>query len=86
MDFIHLYEIEQRNLLKLSGVEKGLRGRDNGGYITNVQCKANWNCHYESLLYNKYIPTKNIKIKQEEHKKERPCKYKQSESNMYLIY
>jgi hypothetical protein len=26
-----------------------------GGDVTNVQCKSNWNCHYESSLYNEFI-------------------------------
>jgi hypothetical protein len=29
--------------IALSGWE-GLRGRDDGGYVNNVQCKSNWNC------------------------------------------
>jgi hypothetical protein len=32
---------------------KGLRRRDNGGNLTNVQCKSNLNSHYKSPLYNK---------------------------------
>jgi hypothetical protein len=48
--------------------ERGLRGRDNGGNVTNIQRKSNWNCHYESTLYNEYILIKiylkiRIKIK-----------------------
>jgi hypothetical protein len=31
----------------LSREGMGLRGRNNGGNITNVQYKSNWNCHYE---------------------------------------
>jgi hypothetical protein len=31
----------------LSGVGRGLMGRDDGGSVTNVQYKSNWNCHYE---------------------------------------
>jgi hypothetical protein len=30
-------------------------GRDGGSDPTNVQCKAIWNCHNESPLYNEYI-------------------------------
>jgi hypothetical protein len=30
-------------------------GRDGGSDLTNVQCKAIWNCHNESLVYNEYI-------------------------------
>jgi hypothetical protein len=37
MDFIYLYETELRNLaIALSGVGRRLRGRDDGGYVTNV--------------------------------------------------
>jgi hypothetical protein len=45
IDFIYLYEIEQATVL--SGVRRGLRRRDNGGELTNVQYKLIWNCHYE---------------------------------------
>jgi hypothetical protein len=34
---------------------------DDGGNGTNVQCKSNQNCHYESQLYNKYILIKIYK-------------------------
>jgi hypothetical protein len=27
---------------------EGVEGRDNGGDVTNVQCKSNQNCHDES--------------------------------------
>jgi hypothetical protein len=49
-DFIYLYEIELKKPLAiaLSGVGRGLRGRDNGDNINNVQYKSNWNSHYES--------------------------------------
>jgi hypothetical protein len=47
-----------------SGVGKGLRGRDNGGDLTNVQYKPIWNCDNESPLYNESILIKLIlKIK-----------------------
>jgi hypothetical protein len=39
----------------LSGVGRGLREVHVGGELTNVQCKAIWNCHNESLLYNEYM-------------------------------
>jgi hypothetical protein len=32
-----------------------LRGIGDGDDVTNVQNKSNWNCHYESSPYNKYI-------------------------------
>jgi hypothetical protein len=34
--------------IALSGLGRGSRGEDSGGYLTNVQCKAIWNCHNES--------------------------------------
>jgi hypothetical protein len=39
----------------LSGVRRGLTEGGSGGYLTNVQCKAIWNCHNESFLYNEYV-------------------------------
>jgi hypothetical protein len=60
MDFIYLYETELKNLaVALSGVGKGLRGRDNGGNVNNVQYKSNRNCHYNPP-YNEYIQIKNL--------------------------
>jgi hypothetical protein len=38
----------KKPLIALSGVERGLRGRDEGSNVTYVQYKYNWNCHYES--------------------------------------
>jgi hypothetical protein len=52
------YEISC-NFFKWGG--EGLRGRDNEGITNNVQYKSNWNCHYESPLYNEYILIKIIK-------------------------
>jgi hypothetical protein len=47
--------------IALSGVGKELRGRDEGGNVTNVQCKSNRNCHYESPPpNNEYILIKNL--------------------------
>jgi hypothetical protein len=34
--------------IALSGVRRGLRGRDNGDNVNNVQYKSNRNCYYES--------------------------------------
>jgi hypothetical protein len=47
--------------IALSGIGKGLRQGDGRGDLTNIQCKAIWNCHNESPLYNEYIL---IKIKE----------------------
>jgi hypothetical protein len=41
--------------IALSVVGRGLRGRDDGDNVNNVQCKCNWNSHYEYSLYNEYI-------------------------------
>jgi hypothetical protein len=35
--------------IALSGAGMGLKGRGDGGDVTNVQYKSNWNCHCESL-------------------------------------
>jgi hypothetical protein len=43
---------KQTSAIPLSGVGRGLRGRDNGGNVSNVQYKSNWNCHCESPPYN----------------------------------
>jgi hypothetical protein len=40
-------------------VGRGLKGRDDGGNVNNVQYKSNWNCHYRSPLYNEYFLIKN---------------------------
>jgi hypothetical protein len=40
--------------------QRGLRRRYNGDDATNVQYKSNWNCHYESSLYNEYILIKDL--------------------------
>jgi hypothetical protein len=48
----------------LSGVGRGLRGRDDGSNVNNIQYKSNQNCHYESLLYNEYFLIK-IYLKKE---------------------
>jgi hypothetical protein len=56
MDFIYLYERELKTSCNCFGWGgEGLRGRDNGGNVNNVQCKSDWNCHFKSPLYNVYI-------------------------------
>jgi hypothetical protein len=42
-------------VIALSGVGRGLRGRDDGGNVTNVQYKSNQNCCYKTPLYHEYI-------------------------------
>jgi hypothetical protein len=61
---MHIQHITMKPLaIALSGVGRGLRGRFYGGELTNVQYNT-WNCHNESLLYNKYIlMKKNFKKK-----------------------
>jgi hypothetical protein len=39
---------------------EGVRRRDDGGNVNNVQYKSNQNCHCESSLYNEYIQIKII--------------------------
>jgi hypothetical protein len=34
--------------IALSGAGRGLRGRDGGSELTNIQYKPIWNCHNES--------------------------------------
>jgi hypothetical protein len=34
--------------IALSGAGRGLRRRDDGGVLINVQYKPNWNCQYAS--------------------------------------
>jgi hypothetical protein len=41
--------------IALSGVRRGLRGKEDGDNVNIVRCKSNLNCHYESPLYNEYI-------------------------------
>jgi hypothetical protein len=50
--------------IALSCVGRGLRGRGDGGGVTNVQYKHDWNCHYESLPCNEYFLIKKIIKKQ----------------------
>jgi hypothetical protein len=45
-------------VIPLSGAERVLWKEDGGGDLTNVQCKANQNCHNEYLLYKECILTK----------------------------
>jgi hypothetical protein len=44
-----------------------LRGAEDRGDVTNVQYKSNWNCDYESSLYNEYILIKIYKNKKREN-------------------
>jgi hypothetical protein len=53
MDFI--YRTKKPLAIALNGVERGRRGRDDGGNVHNIQYKSNQNCQYESSLYNEYI-------------------------------
>jgi hypothetical protein len=38
--------------ITLSGVGRGVKRRNDGDDVTNVQHKSNWNCHYKWSLYN----------------------------------
>jgi hypothetical protein len=42
-------------------VGQGLRGRDDGGNVNNVQYNSYWNYHYEYPPYNEYILIKIYK-------------------------
>jgi hypothetical protein len=55
VDGLHIRNRTKKPLaIALSGAGRGPRGRDIGGDLTNVQYKPIWDCHNESLLYNKY--------------------------------
>jgi hypothetical protein len=43
-----LYTYMKPLAIALSGVVRGLRERDDGGNVNNVQYKSNLNCHYKS--------------------------------------
>jgi hypothetical protein len=47
--------------IALSGAGMGLRGKDSGDDITNLQYKPIWNCHNEYHLYNEYSLNKKKK-------------------------
>jgi hypothetical protein len=55
--------------ISLSEVGKGLKGRNGGGDLIDVQYKPIWNCHSESPLYNEYILIKIKKRKIKNNKK-----------------
>jgi hypothetical protein len=38
--------------IALCGAGRGLRGRNDGDNVTNIQYKPNQKCHYEFPLYN----------------------------------
>jgi hypothetical protein len=46
-------------MIALNGVGRGLRGRDGGRDLTNVQCKPIQNYHNEFPLYKEYILIEN---------------------------
>jgi hypothetical protein len=49
--------------IAFSGVGRGLKERDNGGNVTNVQYKSNRNCHYETPLVSWVYPNKDLFFK-----------------------
>jgi hypothetical protein len=55
-----------RSMKQPLGVGRGLRGREDGGNVHNVQYKSNWNCYYESppTPYNEYILIKIYNTKE----------------------
>jgi hypothetical protein len=46
--------------IALSVMERGLKVGEGGGDLTNVKYKPNWNCYYESPMYNKCILIKTF--------------------------
>jgi hypothetical protein len=48
LDIIYLYEIKKNLVIDLNGTGGSWGGRINRDYVTSVQYKPNWNCHYES--------------------------------------
>jgi hypothetical protein len=48
--------------MALSGVGRGMRGRDDGGDLTNEQYNPIWKFHNELPLNTKCIPKKKISI------------------------
>jgi NADH:ubiquinone oxidoreductase subunit F (NADH-binding) len=57
--------MKQNRTMVLSETGRELRGRDGGGYLTNIKCKAIWNYHNESPLYHEYILIKKKKKEKE---------------------
>jgi hypothetical protein len=53
MYLIVFYKIEKKRKL--------LQFLLSGNNVTNVKYKPNRNCHYESSLYNEYIPRNNMR-------------------------
>jgi hypothetical protein len=61
--YIHTQNRTMKPLaIALSGVRRGLRGRDGGDNLTNVEYKSIGNYQNEFALYNEYMP---IKMKKE---------------------
>jgi hypothetical protein len=51
VDGLHIFILNRTKKLlaiALSGVGRGLSGRNDGGDVTNVQYRSNQKCHYES--------------------------------------
>jgi hypothetical protein len=64
VDGLHLLiwnRTKKPTIIAFSGVRRGLRERDNGGDLTNVQWKTIRNGHYKSALNNEYILIKKRK-------------------------
>jgi hypothetical protein len=47
--------------ITLNKAGREFRRRDSGENVTNIQCKPNWNCHYEFLSYNEQLLIKNLR-------------------------
>jgi hypothetical protein len=51
VDGLHIPKWDRTNkplAIALRGAGRGLRGRDDGSNVNNVQYASNQNCHYES--------------------------------------
>jgi hypothetical protein len=65
VDGLHLFirnRTKKSFAIVLSGVGKVLRERDERNDLTNTKYEHIWNFHYESPMYNVYMPIKKVKM------------------------
>jgi hypothetical protein len=55
VDELHMKKNNKPLAIALSGAGMGIKGRDEGCNVMNIQYMFNWNFHYEFPLYNEYI-------------------------------
>jgi hypothetical protein len=48
-------------------VGRGLKGKDNGGNVNNIQYKSDWNCHFRSPPCIIIYPNKNYNNKKQNY-------------------